>query len=454
MSPKFANNIPSPDELAVANAPQVWYDAGRKEFWIENARGGWIMVNESSVKRYLKGAGVPSICLPGDLISPIDKKLIQIQRECDIAFAGPLAGYPVGITEVCGNRLLVTSGAKLIDPKPGDWGLLEKVLQNLFNDPVHDQRPYVKGWLKIAVEALQGNQRRPGQALAIAGARGSGKSLIQNVITEILGGRSAKPFRYMTGGTDFNSELCGAEHLMIEDEIASTDMRTRRHFGARIKDFTVNEVQSLHQKNRPAVSVRPFWRLSITLNDQPEDLLILPPIDDALEDKIMLLKAQKHPMPMPTETKAERDAFMKALLAELPAFLWHLSQWQIPEKLRCHRFGITHFHHPELLSAIQELAPEARLLELIDWYFWPSQLEEGERLTAKRPSQVHITATALERELFNSPLKEEARRLLYFQNATGTFLGRLACKEPERVRSARSANDRGWIITPPKGMTP
>jgi hypothetical protein len=30
------------------------------------------------------------------------------------------------------------------------------------------------------------------------------------------------------------------------------------------------------------------------------------------------------------------------------------------------RFGIRHFHHPEILQAIDNLAPEYRLLRLID----------------------------------------------------------------------------------------
>jgi hypothetical protein len=85
----------------------------------------------------------------------------------------------------------------------------------------------------------------------------------------------------MSDRTQFNSELFAAEHLMIEDEIASTDIRNRRSFGARIKDFTVNDLQSYHAKRVDALSIEPFWRVSITVNDEPEDLLILPPIDES-----------------------------------------------------------------------------------------------------------------------------------------------------------------------------
>jgi len=35
----------------------------------------------------------------------------------------------------------------------------------------------------------------------------------------------------MIGATTFNSELFRAEHLMIEDEVFSRDLRHRRSFG-------------------------------------------------------------------------------------------------------------------------------------------------------------------------------------------------------------------------------
>ena len=62
--------------------------------------------------------------------------------------------------------------------------------------------------------------------------RDSGKSRLQNLITPLLGGRVANPYHYMTGKSNFNSELFGAEHLMIEDEPASTRIEARRNTGS------------------------------------------------------------------------------------------------------------------------------------------------------------------------------------------------------------------------------
>jgi hypothetical protein len=419
------------------------YDTARKLYWILDRRKDWIEVTESSLRRHLKASGISPECTRDRLVSELDETLNNFQLDCAVSYAGPLAGYAKGIREVCGNRILVTTSPKLIEPGPGRFPFIATLLQNLFQDEVTDQTPYVKGWLKVATEAQRAGGIRPGQALAMAGPPNGGKSLLQNLITELLGGRAAKPYRYMSGATSFNGDLFGAEHLMIEDECASTDIRTRREFGARIKDFTVNEVQSCHAKNRQAISLRPFWRLSVSLNDEPEDLMILPPIDESLSDKVILLRTHTHPMPMDTKTNEGRAAFWQALTAELPAFLHHLLQWEIPASMRCPRFGVKTFHHPVLLDAIDALSPELRLLSVIDAVLFKD--------SSPAPGHYELTAEELERKLITSEMGYEARRLLHWNYACGTYLGRLATKRPFRVEHARTGDSRNWLIRPPGG---
>jgi hypothetical protein len=42
---------------------------------------------------------------------------------------------------------------------------------------------------------------------------------------------------------------------------------------------------------------------------------------------------------------------------------------QIPEKFRSPRYGVETYHNPEVLKAMNEIAPEFQLLELIDQHF-------------------------------------------------------------------------------------
>ena len=222
-------------------------------------------------------------------------------------------------------------------------------------------------------------------------------------------------------------------------------LRARREFGARIKDFTVNEVQSCHAKNRQAISLRPFWRLSISLNDEPENMMILPPLDESLSDKLMLLRVRRADMPMPTETVEERTSFWTTLMEELPAFVNYLLRWKIPTPLRCHRFGITTFHHPELIDGIDGVSPEFRLLSLIDAVVFTE--------TGPANGALVMTAQALESQLTNSAMGFEARRLFSWNNACGTYLGRLAAKRPARIERNSNKERREWLIKP-EAVTP
>jgi len=427
------------------------YDTGRKCYWTQNSRGGWIEINEQSLRRILKDNGFNPTPTQGQRLSEVDQKLIEIQLQQDVAYAGPLAGHQSGVLECYGNRILVTTSPKLIERKAGEWPVLNQFLQNLLADSAYDQRPYIFAWLKLAYEALRAGQRRPGPVMGLAGPRNSGKSLLQNLFTVILGGRVAKPYRYMSGHTDFNGELFGAEHLMIEDEAPSTDLRSRRALGAHIKAFTVNETQSCHVKNRQALTLSPFWRVSISVNDEPENLMILPPISDSeydsLGDKIILLRAKLAQMPMKSETLEERNAFLQTLLSELPAFLDFLSKWEIPTDIRHPRYGMKTWHHPELLLALDALAPETVLLSLIEQVLFPDEESSNGYFRSKAEDSWEGTAEELKRLLCaHLTLGHEAQKLLNWPTACGTYLGRLAKRYPTRVQPDRSSDARKWVL--------
>ena len=139
----------------------AYYDSGRKNYWIKNARDGWIEVNETGLRRQLKAKGY----FPDRgtaLVSPLDEEMNKIQVERDVAYAGALAGHNQGVIEEYGNRILVTTAPKLIEPKQGDFGTITAVLVNLFHDQKCDQLPFLYGWLKIACESLISGSHRPG----------------------------------------------------------------------------------------------------------------------------------------------------------------------------------------------------------------------------------------------------------------------------------------------------
>jgi uncharacterized protein DUF5906 len=303
----------------------------------------------------------------------------------------------------------------------------------------HDQITPFHGWLAVALRALYAGRRVPGQALVLVGPANAGKSLLQDIITALMGGREAKPYSFMTGATHFNGHLAGAEHLRIGDENPLTDMRSRRNFGAQIKNICVEPVQNIEVKYRAAIILKPFWRLSISLNDEPENLLVLPPLDEHTLDKLMLLKIYKREMPMPTVTAEQRENFWRASASEFPAYIyWLLNNFAIPEHLVCSRFGIDHFHHPEITVELERFEAYMRLLAMIDSEifcngsppFWEGSAEELQRKLTRDESDC----------------AREARQLLNWNGATARYLGRLYNAHPERVERLHSEHSRGWRI--------
>jgi hypothetical protein len=85
--------------------------------------------------------------------------------------------------------------------------------------------------------------------------------------------------------------------------------------------------------------------------------MIIPVLDESLSDKVMLFETAKHPMPMPTATDAEREAFRLAIAAELPAFAEALLRFPIPEEIQHARFGVSSYLSPRILELVSEIQP-------------------------------------------------------------------------------------------------
>ncbi len=411
----------------------IFYDSFKRAYVMRNERGVFLSLQTSQVSRRLKMSGLSASKNELD-VSEVDEAINHIEETNDVGYAGPLAGYSEGVKEIGNLRMLITQGRKMPEDEEGEWPMLSQVFYTLFGE---EQLDYFYSWLHFAVRALDSETHAPGQAIAIAGKRGCGKSLCQQIITVVLGGRCARPYQYMVGGTSFNADLFGAEHLMVEDEANTTDIRSRKTFGSFVKNVVANKDQRLHGKGKDAVMLQPLWRISITTNDDPEALMVLPPLEDGLEDKITLFQANMADLPMPASSPEEKAAFWGALMAEMPAFMYFLRhKWFVPEEISDSRYGVKHYHNPSILHALHALTPEMHMLMLIEAHlikndtFW-----EG-------------TATDLTSALTSSDCDGafEARKLFKWATAAGTYLGRLHKHRPHQIEKYRHDGERRWRV--------
>lgn len=188
-----------------------------------------------------------------------------------------------------------------------------------------------------------------------------------------------------------------------------------------------------------------------------DDEVVITPLDVEHEhdvrDKIIILKANRVEMPMPTGTPELDAAFWNTLVGELPAFLYAVQEWKIPEEIQDPRYGIRAYHHPEIVAKLEQTAPELRLMELIDRAIFrgsAAPLDENGRMPAFSGSALELEAHLVRA---NGPVQYEARNLLTWQNSTGTYLGRLKDSSVAHVQGRVSCRTRNgqtiWTIQPP-----
>jgi hypothetical protein len=442
-------NLPS-EQLPLVS-PKAYYDKHAGGYWYQDSKGTWIRLKETDFIRFLKVLGFNDKPYGPEIQSPVDQALMSIQMDQNVDYVGPLAGYQPGLIEMEGQCILIDKGPKIIRPAAGTCPILQAILMGMFGK---EQLAYFNSWSKIAYDSLASGHLRSGQAVVFAGPVDSGKSLVQGLITKLLGGRGAHPYLNMTGGTAFNSELFGAEHLIIDDQSGCSDYKSRQRLTAQFKMVTAAGSQQCHPKGKPALTLRPFWRLTVSVNDNPESLTVLPLMGEDLEDKVMLFKVEHHEMPMPIKSNQEREAFWHHMMLELPHWIHYLvHEWQIPPELEGNRFGMRHYHHPDVIGDLDALSPEMKLLDLIEKAFRTasSQLAgvPSNKKTIIQSKEWKDTASELESYLTrkDSDTEFDAKKLLRYPTNCGQFLERLSRKCPEIIiRDKRINNQHYWRI--------
>lgn len=415
----------------------IYYDAETHAYWTKTP-DGWVSMCETSALRHLRDSGIGPEPIQGTYLTRLDAQLIDIQRNFHIHYAGPVAGYDEGLYDSYGYKLLVTRSPRLLVPSEGDWPIWEACLETMYRRKHPLQIPTLHSYNKVSMECLYSRKFKPGQMKFSFGENNSGKSFEQNRVTNFYGGRAADPWRYMTGKTEFNGDLIGAEHLLVSDPDVNS-IKDKLDFAARIKQFTVNELQSYHRKNLEAIPVRPFWRVDVSANSETHNASIVTVTDPSVLEKVMLFLVSPDSIPPEKYRDLPYDEFCRRVDAELPHYVWFLlNQWKIPVELVSRRFGVKAFHHPEILENITDLAIETRLCYLLDSnpYFFNSGPWED-------------TAEALQKWLHaqasDSP---DARKFSQSKNLIINCLSKLAQQHPERFIKMRSKDRRWWKICP------
>jgi hypothetical protein len=380
-----------------------------------------------------------------DSVRQAKDRLAEIETISAVDWAGNIAGHPPGILNLRDSALLVTEGPRLIEPVPGPLPVIGSMLDQTLGTGIQQQ--VFMAWLAIGLRAVIAARHQPGPMMCLAGPVNTGKSLLANLVRAVLGGRSANPHTAWSGTLPWNDDLIGAELQLMDDCEDSIDIRARRQLAARFKEAIYSNEVQMRKRHTSSISVRPVWRVMLCCNDTPESLQIIPPIDDDLSDKVILLSVSHYKPPVDTSSIEGRDRLWTMISAELPAFVDRLRSFLIPQEIMDPRSGVIAYRDHELEKAVTALSPERVMAELI------MAMNNHGHLAMHAGGEKTLTATELQELMVGqeSVVSSQARTLFgRWPQACGVYLGKLARSRPDLVQDGRVYNGtQRWIIKRP-----
>lgn len=433
------------------SAPLGWYYHKAREYWFEDRSSTGKELNrwfqctgERMVRRHLGihcGLREQKDKENNEPYSPADMALHDIEFKHRLCYAGMLAGWKRGIHyHENGQPFLVTDQLNLMEPAPGDFPMLLGIFEGMFGK---EQLVYFFGWLQHFLKSLY-ITCKPSQskALVLVGGVESGKTLCYSILKQILNVEEADPYAWMTGQDNFNSELFRTPLLVVDEGADHTDYKSRKHFGTFIKKICVKPTNRARGMHADAETLRPIWRLIICLN--PDNLLVLPPLESDVQDKMIVCKVEKHPMPMPTHTDAEQAAFFDCLKLEMPSLVHYLLyEFELPAELRARRGYVKEYWNKEIENELYGQDPAIRLYGIIEQVIFPP-VDDSFAAVNKWEGN----ADMLKDKLYNGA-KEYDKKWIGKQHpyaGIGKYLSALQKKYPGRFRKDHVKKGNFWTL--------
>ena len=443
------NGVTDPDisqDFDTTDATELpwWYEVSSGQYWVEREDGEWVSMPQAIFELYLAEQGRLEPyrdAAAGEKVNPVKAAVRDAVMHRRVKYAGALAGWHKGVREINNSTMLVTRSQDLVDPQPGEWPVLAAFLERLVSkdadDREVDQRPYFYGWLQHCLQSLYCGRPSSGLCMVFCGEHGSGKTLLKDIIVQMLGRSEVYPYKFLTSREHFSRGLAESSVWVVDDERSSTKMQDRLAFGAEVKKVVANSQWECRGMHRDGEVLRTTRRMIICVNSDPDRLLVLPPLDDDIRDKLSLLKFEPISFPMPMGTEGEKRAFFDTVVAELPAFVSHLlNEYEIGDDL-VGRFGIRHYHHPQIADELLAVGPEIELLDFIERCLFA----DGGTIWRGRAEDLRLILIG-----DDSPLARREQDRLPAAAWIGKRLKKLASRFPSMVELKRSAAHNEWVI--------
>ena len=368
------------EAVDIKQSREIYYNANKKDFICRDNLDSWVSLDRTMTRGMLLSEGLRGSLLEGEAQAPADIAITDLAKLKNInAVLGQASGRNAGYYEENGTRFVVKKSPSFIKPVKGSWGTISDFIDSLLGSEP-EQRDVFLGWLSASLKDLRNDGKRsarysPAQMMHIVGEPNSGKSLLlQNILTPAFGGRraSADPL-FEQKPSQFNAEMFGAELLYLDDSpVLKTDYASRSNFGERIKTHTVGvggNYRAMYQDN---VDLKPWWRFIRLMNTESMTLATLPPMDEGVEDKIILLKGtslKKGSFKEFMESPGWFDRLATMISEEMPGFIhFLLNDYQLPGKLRDleNRYPVCSFKSSWVMREVSQSSAETFVSNLVE----------------------------------------------------------------------------------------
>jgi 5S rRNA maturation endonuclease (ribonuclease M5) len=429
------------DSVITDYISSCYYNASNGHYLMKKGDDYWVdMIHQrASIELGLRGVPVIKNAEREDEQLPdVELALHVIRQDNTVEFSGDIAGYNAGFHKNCGKNVLVTSSPQYPIPSVGNHDIISKLLLNMLGE---EQKLILECMLKLHIEQLYDCIEHQQQIICLVGDAGSGKSLLQNlIITPLLGGRSARVYKFLSGQDQFNSQIIGNEHLIIEDDSPAFDPRSRNTLTVNLTGIASNSVTSVRAMHQAAINLSAIQL--VTLSANPDNVNTLPFINDSSSGKIALFNCKKVDLPFDVKSVDGRKKLREKINEEIPCYLHYLiNQLKVPGEFADPRYPVFTYQNPEILALLETQSPEGELLDMLqDFYF-----SDNEKSVKKSTSEIMIDLS------MDNRFQHRSEKLLSNSRVAGRLLNNLSKKYQNNFKFNHTMRGATWTITPING---
>ncbi len=325
----------------------------------------WLPLNRQNLETLLATRyGLRSRASKDEDCSEVKQAVGRILQVNQVNAIAPFIYNPKPVVRSGGLSCLNSSFVSVLPPDMEHglaWGdgfpWIASFLERLFPDAMGREH-FISEW-SYAYSNAYNHTPRNGHILFVAGAPGSGK----NFLTEVLYGPSLGGFAdasdYLLGRTKFNASLFKVGAWVCNDSVANFDRKDRKLFTANLKKQAANFNHVCEDKFKASVTLPWEGRVIITLNTDPLSLELLPQTDLSSKDKMCFFRTGNVRLKDPQAASKAR--------AELPAFCAYLLRYEIPEVCADphQRWGVKAYHDDMLLAEATDSNTSSGVAEVV-----------------------------------------------------------------------------------------